>query len=332
MKFSIRKPAMLLFMVFIMIPVLQAGYEIDARVDKTEVGFGESLILQVTITQELGRGAYSTRMTPQIERFPGFDIASTKSGHSTSFVNNYGISKSHMVYELVPQKAGEHQIPAISFKDPDGKTHSTEPIDIKVLPPQKNEASASVTGDEKSDSVESSNFRLFLIAGIIFALLIGTPFVLSAIGRFSSNKSEQDGFKDHTIEDAQILGEVKQPDSEKSQDYKQNSEATKIVQIDFIKQAEELKKQYANVDAEFYHRYFGLFKKAVVSRPNSFSDDLTFDELLNKISESVAATEAKTCSQRVAKDIELVMYANSKPERGFGQIEEDIKLLLSQLD
>ena len=103
-----RTAKLLIILALLMVTTLSQGYamSIEAEVDRSEVAFGETLSLVVTLTQELGSGRTQTFGLPRISSIPGFDIVSTRSGQSTSFINGVGSSRTQVVYELVPQEPG----------------------------------------------------------------------------------------------------------------------------------------------------------------------------------------------------------------------------------
>ncbi|MGM0599943.1 MAG: BatD family protein [Candidatus Rifleibacteriota bacterium] len=305
---------------------LYAQYEIKAEVDRTEVAFGEALTLAVTITQELGAGGNVRMMTPNIEQIPGFDIASSRSNQSTRFINNYGYARNQIVFELVPREPGKKTIPAISFKDPEGKMHSTDPIEITVLPSEKTEQEPEDKTETK-DEKESGGylFKGLLIAGIVFVFLIAIPFVLSSF--FSNNKESSvaeieqtsDSIKSAVTEAEIIEEKVKNIVPDKKY-------------FDFSAELAELKKRYQEFDKEFCGEYFALFKKAAVNKNSALSKDMTPDELMKKITELSDSKGVKEAGQKLAIDIEMVMYAGQKPARNFKAIEEDVGLVLRAIE
>ena len=130
------------------------SFSVSAEVDRNQIGFGESLNLVITVSQSLSAGVNHRISIPAVSSIPGFDIAGTRSGQSTSFVNGVGQTQSQILYELVPQNAGKITIPAFSFKDPEGNIHSTKPIEVEVLPaaaePEKPAEPSPAKEDRKS--------------------------------------------------------------------------------------------------------------------------------------------------------------------------------------
>jgi hypothetical protein len=322
-----KKGLLVILLCLFCLPALYAEFEIDAQADKTEVAFGDSLKLQITVSQQLEPGQRTARLTPNVSEIPGFDIASSRAGHSTSFVNNYGVARSQVVYELVPQGPGKKTIPAITFTDPDGNVHRTKPIEINVLPPQETPAAQEDGRQDEDEASENSGavFKLIIAAGFVFVFLLAIPFVLSALSapeKKSGFVGSAENSAQSAVEDAEIVSEP----------VKTIKAAPPARKIDFFAAVADLKKNSANVDREFYRQYFALFKEASASGSSRISEDLTYDELLEIICEAAGSKKVKDAARSLAKDIEMVMYAGGLPSRGFAAIEEDIKLLLMAME
>lgn len=176
---------LILALLAVISPIYAASFSVETTVDKDKVEFGESLQFVVTLTQEYAYGRTQNLQIPQISNIPGFDIASTRSGQSTTIVNGVGQLKSQMVYELVPQKPGEFTIPAFNFKNQNGEEASSKPIKITVMPPP---ASNSAKNDANNSSDEqnfeqsepkaaTSIFKALLMLGFILLLFIAIPFI-----------------------------------------------------------------------------------------------------------------------------------------------------------
>lgn len=311
----------LLACLFCLLPAdLSAQYEIEARVDKNEVGFGDSLTLVISITQRMTNGGSVRSVTPDIGEIPGFDIASTRTGHSTSWVNGAGMTQSQVVYELVPREPGKKTIPSFSFKDPDGKVHSTEAIEINVLPPEEKEPQPEETAvSDSGEEAGSSGILILLLAGVVvFFVLLSLPFIISVlIGRKSEQRSEN-------IEDAEIVTESL---NEKPEPVKE-----KRPEIDFAAELASLKRRNPEVDGEFYRQFFALFKQAAVQRGAGLSDDLTPDEMLTRIRAMNSGEALKQAAIRLGVDMEMVLYAGGMPTRNFNAVEEDVRTVLNGID
>ncbi len=311
------------------------SFSINAEVDREEVGFGESLSLVLTITQSLTSGANQRISIPAVSSIPGFDIASTRSGQSTTFVNGVGQTQSQILYELVPQQSGKVTIPAFSFKDPLGNEHSTRAIEINVLPPQEEPekpAEAPVKAATENDP-PSSWFKIILIMGIILGCVVALPFVLSAFinrktGPSPLKPSDSDSLRssagsgmNNDAEDAIITAAV--ADNAKSVFVRQ--------QIHFSDAVARLKREFPDADSEFYHRYFVLFRDAALGRCSKLNANMTYDELFRKICELVAGDSIASAARRLAGDLEMVMYANRAPARGFASIDADAREIINAI-
>jgi len=163
------------------------SFSIEANVDRTTVKFGESLQLAITVMQSMSSG--NERIgAPQLTNIPGFDIAGQQSSQNMTIINGVGKIQIQTAINLVPQRDGDFTIPALSMKGPDGKVYSTKPIQIKVLPPEKEaDESASPSGTEANqasdeDGKPSGENRLLKFALVIIFVLgsiIVAPILLS---------------------------------------------------------------------------------------------------------------------------------------------------------
>ena len=328
-----------IFILFAAGHIFAAGYSITAQVDKSEVGFGESLNLVITIVQELNRGVSNQLHVPQINSIPNFDIAGTRSSQEQSWINGVGQIKVQTLLELVPQKPGNFNIPSFKIKGPDGKSYQTDAIAIKVLPPSEDSESepesTSVTTTQKEGS---SSFKLLLIAGLVFGMIVAVPFLLASlmnrgqkpsIRRAEEQKdlkssgltSKTDKVVRNEVEDAIIANETEQKPNEEP--------VTKVVRrVNFDEEVNNLKRLNPEVNKEFYQQYFGLFKLSLIGQCSFLSEDMTPDEILKKAEEICSSATTKEAISRIAKDQELVLFANMVPERSFNAIHNDTKNIL----
>ena len=294
---------------------------IEAEVDRTEVAFGETLNLVVTITQELGSGRTQTFGPPRISSIPGFDIVSTRSGQSTSFINGVGTARTQVAYELVPQEPGKFTIPAFSFADNSGNTHSTKPIEITVLPPQTQEEERK---DEQPQSEPSrraeegsSLFKAMLVLGLLLAAIIAPVMILSSVsGRRASAAA---GRRETIIEDAEVVEAVAP------------SAVPPRQAVDFAAEVARLKRQHPEADKAFYQQYFELFGRAALAGSESLSESMTSDEMLKKTAEMCSSDAARQACRRLAGDIELTLYANRPPVRAFAAIDADARDVINAI-
>jgi len=306
-----------------------AELSVDAQVDRAEVGFGESFNLIVIITQNLSSGRSHRLSVPTINSIPGFDIASTRSGQSTSFINGVGVSRSQVVYELVPQQPGKATIPAFSFSDPDGNQYTSKPIEINILTPE--ETPAETPGQPEAPRTISNKaggyfFKIVLIAGLVFGLIVAIPFFLYA---FSGNGNQAADYsaaaaglkppgksEPQTVEDAEIITLP--------------AVSREIyVRVDFGAEVARLKSECPEAGIEFYRRYFEIFRAALIGNSSIASSDLTVDELFVKVCGQFPRNDIALACQRLAGDLELVMYANRPPTRQFSGIDSDAREILT---
>lgn len=298
---------------------------IEAEVDRTEVGFGETLSLVVTLTQELGSGRTQTFGLPRISSIPGFDIVSTRSGQSTSFINGVGTARTQVAYELVPQEPGKFTIPAFSFADNSGNTHSTKPIEITVLPPpaQEEERKDEQPQSEPSRRAEegSSLFKAMLVLGLLLAAIIAPVMILSSVSgrRGPAKAGGSSGSRETTIEDAEVV-EAAAP-----------SAVTPRQAVDFVAEVARLKRQHPEADKTFYQQYFELFGRAALAGSDTLSESMTSDEMLKKAAEMCSSDAARQACRRLAGDIELTLYANRPPARAFAAIDADARDIIKAI-
>ncbi|NLF95464.1 MAG: protein BatD [Candidatus Riflebacteria bacterium] len=318
-----RTAKLLTILALLMVTALSQGYamSIEAEVDRSEVAFGETLSLVVTLTQELGSGRTQTFGLPRISSIPGFDIVSTRSGQSTSFINGVGSSRTQVVYELVPQEPGKFTIPAFSFADGSGNTHSTKPIEITVLPPpaHKEEPEDERPASEPSRRAEegSSLFKAMLVLGLLLAAIIAPVMILSSVsGRRSPAAA---GRREAAIEDAEVVEAVAP------------SAVPPRQAIDFAAEVARLKRQHPEADKAFYQQYFELFGRAALAGSNNLSESMTSDEMLKKAAEMCSSDVARQACRRLAGDIELTLYANRAPARAFSAIDADARDIINAI-
>jgi hypothetical protein len=322
----VRTGKLLIILALLTIATMSQGYamSIEAEVDRSEVAFGEALSLVVTLTQELGSGRTQTFGLPRISSIPGFDFVSTRSGQSTSFINGVGTSRTQVVFELVPQEPGKFTIPAFSFADGSGNTHSTRPIEITVLPPpaQEEERKDDQPQSEPSRRAEegSSLFKAMLVLGLLLAAIIAPVMILSSVsGRRSPAKAVRSGSGETTIEDAEVVAAAAP------------SAVPPRQAIDFVAEVARLKRQHPEADKAFYQQYFELFGRAALAGSDSLSESMTSDEMLKKAAEMCSSDVARQACRRLAGDIELTLYANRPPARAFSAIDADARDIINAI-
>lgn len=333
---------------------------ITSSVDKTDIEIGDTINLTVIIkkpledqpmSQNFGNGGWSFSFNSSsfgsmggidfnIENIPNFEIVGRSQSSKSQIFNNVGTSVKQIILGLAPIKDGKLVIPAFSIKDKDGKEHHSNPITINVKKvadePEEEEEEKASTSVPGTDSKEITNqntiknpeskkendiFNFLLVVGIIIILLlIGFVLFVNYLGNKANNAKEDV----NKVEDAVIVKE--EPRKEEKP-----VEKEEVEEVVFSSIAASLKVQYKEISNEFYRKYFELFKKACCYRNKSLSQDMTYDELLNKCSELAGTQNIKQATSRLAFDIETVMYANSMPKRQLITIESDIKEVLNSL-
>ena len=336
---------------------------ITSSVDRTEVEFGDRIQLTLQIkrpltsqgnTRTLNNGGFSFSFNSfnmmggmddidfNIENIPDFDILGRSTSQQSRSINGKGESVKQITLSIVPQKIGELIIPAFSIKDKDGQEHTSQAIKIKVNevakdPDEEGQASTSSSSNEddedsnaqlavsntqrgKDNSFNSFNLMLGFGLGLVLVVLI-IMFVAYMAG--NSARRVADKSSAQTVEDAVIVKEEKK--AENVQPAKPVAEA-----IDFDTATAKLKAQYKEVSSEFYKKYFEIFKKACCNNQN-ISMDMTYTELLNKCKDIAGTSNIRDAADRLADEIELVMYANRMPQRQLTAINSDIREILNSL-
>jgi len=120
-----------LFILFSFLSYATAELKVSAAVDKTSVDVGEEILLTIDISGE-------SVNIPSIEVPPiaNFSIYSSGRSQSMSFVNGQVSNSISFRYVLIANAQGKFIIPALNLKY-DGKTYSTQDIEISVSASQK---------------------------------------------------------------------------------------------------------------------------------------------------------------------------------------------------
>ena len=123
-----------------------AQSSIEARVDRTNLGVDEQLLLTVTLT-----GDFSTLPNPDLSGLQDFAVVSSSTSRQVSIVNGQMSSEGVFSYVLQPLREGALIIPSISVTV-EGQIYQTDAIEIMVQnggsPPTPNENVPSATGPE----------------------------------------------------------------------------------------------------------------------------------------------------------------------------------------
>lgn len=329
--------------------VFSEDITISSEVDRREIEFGDQIQLTVSIKKPLSQGntgAFSHNgfsfsfnsfnmnnmedVDFDISSIPNFDIIGRRSSQQSRSVNGKGESVKQIILSLVPQGVGDYTIPAFSLKDKDGQEHSSEPIKIKVSQvAEETEEAKSAENEDRDNSTadesksENNLFTAFLVLGVVLILVVAGVMIFAYMfGSKGSNPSGKAGERNSGIEEAVIVEKETVAEMPKKPE---------VERVEFGTISASLKAQYKEINAEFYRKYFELFKKACCYRSNLLSKDMTFDELLLKCGELAGTNNIKQAASRMAHDIELVMYANSTPNRQLIAIESDIKEILNSL-
>ncbi len=325
---------------------------IDATVDKKTVQFGESLTLVITITQSLGAGGGTGVGAPRITSIPGFDIAGQRSSQNMSFVNGVGQVTLQTAYELVPQGPGEHVIPALSIRGPDGKTHTTQPIQISVKPPseEKEGADAKETPDdppedEPSRTREGFSFtRGLMVVVLVVVLVIGATMLFAwFLGKSTTRNTRWDkkapagpskgtapdySTPKSEISDAHIVQENPKVSPEGPKAPPPPRPPIAREKIDFEIEVEALKRSFPDAGIEFYRKYFELFRSAILSRNHRLEPTMTPDELMKKVLSMLPPVHSEKV-RNLGEDWECVAFANTRPGRSFSAIHSDTMDILA---
>ncbi|MDD5688073.1 MAG: BatD family protein [Elusimicrobia bacterium] len=105
-----------------------ADVNINASVDRNTVSFGESITLQVIVS-----GDVANIPKPELPQLTDFNVYSSGTSQNVSFVNGKVSSSITYNFVLSLNKPGKYTIKPVSLTV-GGKTYSTNPISIEVLP------------------------------------------------------------------------------------------------------------------------------------------------------------------------------------------------------
>ncbi|HOY68962.1 MAG TPA: BatD family protein [Candidatus Ozemobacteraceae bacterium] len=314
--------------------VLAQEMSLEAETDRTTVKFGESLTLSVTLSQAIGGAAPGRIVTPNIESIPDFDIAGRQTSQNMSFINGVGSLQIRTVLELVPRGPGNFTIPALSLKLPDGRSVSSKPIAVKVLPPSEEAPGAATEAAppaEDDTARVSGNGGMSLVTAalvlvLVVALVIGLPILLSwYLSRRAERPSRTDAGsgnkpaatvrptadREDPPEEAEIVPVVKHPGSP----------------VEFDREIERLKREFPDVGLEFYRKYYDILHGALVGSHAKLGAMKTPDEL-RRTMEGVVPPAVAARLNEVFEEWEGVTYARILPTRGFQAILEDSRALL----
>jgi len=120
-----------LFILFSFLSYATAELKVSAAVDKTSVAVGEEILLTIDIS-----GQSVNIPSIEVPSIANFSIYSSGRSQSMSFVNGQVSNSISFRYVIIPNAQGKFTIPALNLKY-DGKTYSTQNIEISVSASQK---------------------------------------------------------------------------------------------------------------------------------------------------------------------------------------------------
>ncbi len=298
-----------------------AQFTINAQTDKTEVHFGESLNLILTVTQEMSSFSGTRLSPPQINEIPGFDIVSRRSSQNITMINNTGQVQLQTHFELVPQKAGDMTIPAFSFKAPDGKNYSTNAIRVKILPPAKaseEEEEKETSASQPEESEEKGGIGFFKGVSIIvfvIMMILGAPILLSWLLNRDFRPSKR-----WEPELTELLKTTEKTETVQTS-------PSPPVSVDFEREVRALKQLFPEAGGDFYRSYFDIFHRAILFLNPKLDISMTPDELIRHHS-SILPPPLAAKLKHLGMDWEAVVFAKSRPSRSFSNIHEDATAVL----
>jgi hypothetical protein len=128
-----------------------AAAQLDARLDRYQLGIGETVNLHITLSQP----SSNVNTKPDISGLTDFNIYGSNQSHSTQIINGHRSEEITWSYEIEPLRQGELIIPAIQLKTPSG-TLSTQPLKLQVT------AAGKPRQDGTELQVEVSNLQPYL--------------------------------------------------------------------------------------------------------------------------------------------------------------------------
>jgi hypothetical protein len=114
------------FLLGVLLAVAQ-DVRVDATVSAERIGVEDVLELTVSVTGGEAEGE------PELPELPGFRVAGRSTSSQIQIVNGRMSSTRAFIYQLLPQKEGSFEIPAIAVQA-GGTTHRTDPVTVEVVP------------------------------------------------------------------------------------------------------------------------------------------------------------------------------------------------------
>ncbi len=109
-------------------PAWADGVQVEAQVDRSVIGPGESVQLQITVTN--GKGEVD------LSRLTDFTVVPQGTSSSVQIINTRMTRETSHNYLLIPKSKGDLTIPSLSVTV-DGKPFKTQPITIQVMTEQQ---------------------------------------------------------------------------------------------------------------------------------------------------------------------------------------------------
>lgn len=307
------------------------GFSISASVDSNEVGFGDSFNLTITITQETSGFSSPRYDISGLSSIPGFDIVNKQSAQNITVINGVGQISLQTIYELVPQKPGKHKIPPFTVKTPDGKTTSTDEIEITVLPPAEEKTPESAAAEpEKSSGIPF--LRGLIWAGLILGTAVLIPVLISVIMRrkggatklrsmeAAHGQSMKPPHPGSDVEDAAVIV------SENTD--RRYAPGDIEINFDFEQEVEKIKRLFSETGLDFYRTFFDLFRQALIRCNRAIQPEMTPDEIIKALRQTLPQHFSDRLA-RISNEWDQVAFAHMKPSRSFSDIYNDAVTLIS---
>lgn len=309
-----------------------ADFTLESQVDKTELHFGETLKLILTISQPFSGYGGASIGAPQISEIPGFDIVGQRTAQNMTVVNGVGTIQIQTVLELVPKGPGEAVIPSLSIKGPDGKLSSTKAIKIRIHPPAKTSdkdsepSASSAEPDEEGPKQGVGFFKGMMVFFLAIGLVIAAPIFLSWV----MNRDTKPTTRWLDEEEAEKGRKVPVPPMASRQSAPVVTAAPPPVKFHFEQEVNSLKRQYPDTGTEFYRAYFDLLHRAVLSQSSRMDASMTPDELFKSLSHHLPQPIHQAL-KNIGNDWELIIFAHAKPSRNFSSIHDEALAILESI-
>ncbi len=332
-------------------------FQVESSVDRTEIAAGESVVLTLTITQSLQSGGPGIRVPP-IPPMEGLDVVSQRSAQNMQIINGVGTVQVQTVAEILPKAPGKYTIPGFSLKGPDGKVHTTKPINITVTEasrPAPSDAEAANTPDETEERGGVSLARGLAVVGGVILLVVLSPLAISfffslrekqgsprfaeteADGLAGSRPAQRtaaagNGNSRAAPQKPSLPGNSSERPSKQAETAtakKGEAVMTPVVakSIDFDAELIAIKRRNPDGGSELHRECFDLFHRALIAASDGMNASLTPAELTEKLARRAPASVAEPI-RRLAAEWEQLVYARMSPARSFAGVEQDVRAVL----